>query len=415
VISSDASPRRKIDPERPIDHEHVEPEKEIRTPARRPSAETRQPVAKLTTVRNPISTRKPVRLSERMRASAAAEKKASAGPACGSKSVCLRSSGISIPGSWPKSSAPKSHQGSPYRAQKIGQGQQRKNPAKAAPKARLQRNHQKPKPWTAAGGARGLQPVSQRQFRSRRAKLEHLNPLYAAGGRGAVGAGEPTPASTGRRARLFAVADTPGKRWLAASARDSVRRFTSRNHRASIATRRKNVIALSEKTDRPSSASVVARATPRRESKHLPGRRPQDRQLSCLNMALWRAYDGGRQPMVFPRRQTVPEWAARQQTCLEVELGAGENHFRPNSMLHAHHWLILHGPLQPASRASRAARSCLINDLLPLAGEGRRRFCAKPSRSYHSTYIDCRGSPRRLKYSLFGRGFYSEVPEARVS
>jgi len=49
-------------------------------------------------------------------------------------------------------------------------------------------------------------------------------------------------------------------------------------------------------------------------------------------------------------------------TPLEVELGAGARHPRRISMLHAHHWLILHGRYTCLARRPRC-EVCLINDL----------------------------------------------------
>jgi endonuclease III len=180
-------------------------------------------------------------------------------------------------------------------------------------------------------------------------ELEHLNPytLLVA----VVLSAQATDAGVNRATRaLFAVADTPQK--MLALGEDKVRDYIKtiglyRN-------KAKNVIALSEKliTD---FGSEVPRT--RAELESLPGAGRKTANV-VLNMAF------GEHTMAVDThvfRVGNRTGLAPGNTPLEVELGL-ERVIPTEFMLHAHHWLILHGRYTCLARKPRC-ELCLINDL----------------------------------------------------
>ena len=296
---------------------------------------------------NAISTRKPVRLSERCGVTRAEN---SVGwSSAGSKSLpaviayqyipimakIIRSSGArksSVP-SVPKKPAKKAVKASP----------------KAAAKKRLSEEiSQKPKPWTPA-------EVYEAFSRFRKAnpepkgELEHLNPytLLVA----VVLSAQATDAGVNKATRaLFAVADTPQK--MLELGEEKVREYIKtiglyRN-------KAKNVIALSEKLIAEFGGEVPRT---RAEIETLPGAGRKTANV-VLNMA-YGEHTMAVDTHVF--RVGNRTGLAPGNTPLEVELGL-EKVIPSEFMLHAHHWLILHGRYTCLARKPRC-EVCLINDL----------------------------------------------------
>jgi endonuclease-3 len=206
----------------------------------------------------------------------------------------------------------------------------------------------KPKPWTAA-------EVYQAFSRFRTAnpepkgELEHRNPytLLVA----VVLSAQATDAGVNRATRaLFAVADTPQK--MLALGEDTVRDYIKtiglyRN-------KAKNVIALSEKLIAEFGGEVPRT---RAEIETLPGAGRKTAN-DVLNMAF------GQHTMAVDThvfRVGNRTGMAPGNTPLAVELGL-EKVIPSEFMLHAHHWLILHGRYICLARKPRCD-VCLINDL----------------------------------------------------
>jgi endonuclease-3 len=206
----------------------------------------------------------------------------------------------------------------------------------------------KPKPWTAA-------EVHEAFSRFRKAnpepkgELEHLNPftLLVA----VVLSAQATDAGVNRATRaLFAVADTPQK--MLALGEDTVREYIKtiglyRN-------KAKNVIALSEKLIAEFGGEVPRT---RAEIESLPGAGRKTANV-VLNMAF------GEHTMAVDThvfRVGNRTGMAPGDTPLAVELGL-EKIIPSEFMLHAHHWLILHGRYTCLARKPRC-EVCLINDL----------------------------------------------------
>jgi endonuclease III len=204
------------------------------------------------------------------------------------------------------------------------------------------------KPWTAA-------EVREAFSRFRRAnpepkgELEHLNPytLLVA----VVLSAQATDAGVNKATRaLFAVADTPQKMLALGEekVRDYIKTIGLYRNKA------KNVIALSEKLLAEFGGEVPRT---RAEIESLPGAGRKTANV-VLNMAFGEhtlAVD----THVF--RVSNRTGLALGKTPLEVELGL-ERVIPPEFMLHAHHWLILHGRYTCLARKPRC-EVCLINDL----------------------------------------------------
>jgi endonuclease-3 len=206
----------------------------------------------------------------------------------------------------------------------------------------------KPKPWTPA-------EVHEAFSRFRKAspepkgELEHLNPytLLVA----VVLSAQATDAGVNKATRaLFAVADTPSK--MIALGEEKVREYIKtiglyRN-------KARNVIALSEKLIAEFGGEVPRT---RAEIETLPGAGRKTANV-VLNMAF------GEHTMAVDThvfRVGNRTGLAPGNTPLEVELGL-EKVIPSEFMLHAHHWLILHGRYTCLARKPRC-EVCLINDL----------------------------------------------------
>ena len=204
------------------------------------------------------------------------------------------------------------------------------------------------RPWTPA-------EVHEAFSRFRKAnpepkgELEHLNPytLLVA----VVLSAQATDAGVNKATRaLFEVADTPQK--MLALGEEKLRDYIKTI--GLYRTKAKNVIALSEKLIAEFGGEVPRT---RAEIESLPGAGRKTANV-VLNMAFAErtmAVD----THVF--RVANRTGLAPGKAPLEVELGL-ERVIPPEFMLHAHHWLILHGRYTCLARKPRC-EVCLINDL----------------------------------------------------
>jgi endonuclease-3 len=206
----------------------------------------------------------------------------------------------------------------------------------------------KPKPWTPA-------EVHEAFSRFRKAnpepkgELEHLNPytLLVA----VVLSAQATDAGVNKATRaLFAVADTPEK--MLELGEEKVREYIKtiglyRN-------KARNVIALSEKLLAEFGGEVPRT---RAEIETLPGVGRKTANV-VLNMA-YGEHTMAVDTHVF--RVGNRTGLAPGDNVLEVELGL-EKVIPSEFMLHAHHWLILHGRYTCLARKPRC-EVCVINDL----------------------------------------------------
>jgi endonuclease-3 len=204
------------------------------------------------------------------------------------------------------------------------------------------------KPWTPAEVHEAF-----RRFREAnpepRGELEHLNPftLLVA----VVLSAQVTDAGVNKATRdLFPIADTP-ERMLALGEerlRDYIKTI------GLYRTKAKNVIALSEKLIFEFGGKVPRT---RAELESLPGAGRKTANV-VLNMAF------GQPTMAVDThvfRVGNRTGMAPGKTPLEVEQNL-ERVIPPEFMLHAHHWLILHGRYTCLARKPRC-EVCLINDL----------------------------------------------------
>jgi endonuclease-3 len=227
------------------------------------------------------------------------------------------------------------------RGKTVSAGRKPRSGKRAARSSRL-------RPWTAAEIREAFS-----RFRSAnpepKGELEHLNPytLLVA----VVLSAQATDAGVNKATRaLFAVADTPQK--MLALGEDKLR-----DHIKTIGLYRnkaKNVIALSEKLIAEFGGEVPRT---RAEIESLPGAGRKTANV-VLNMAF-----GERTLAVDTHVFRVGNRTglAPGSTPLEVELEL-ERVIPPEFMLHAHHWLILHGRYTCLARRPRC-EVCLINDL----------------------------------------------------
>jgi endonuclease III len=234
---------------------------------------------------------------------------------------------------------PKSKPAAPKRAKRAAS---RSVPARAAKKTF------KIKPWTPA-------EVYEAFSRFRKAnpepkgELEHLNPytLLVA----VVLSAQATDAGVNKATRaLFAVADSPQKMLALGEekVRDYIKTIGLYRNKA------KNVIALSEKLIADFGGEVPRTRT---ELESLPGAGRKTANV-VLNMA-YGEHTMAVDTHVF--RVGNRTGLAPGNNPLEVELGL-EKVIPAEFMLHAHHWLILHGRYTCLARKPRC-EVCLINDL----------------------------------------------------
>ena len=324
-----------IDPEGPIDDEHVEAEEAEYRP--RAHHQNRTPAAKLTAPTNDISTTKPVRLSERCGVSSAEN---SIGSGAGSKSLPAVIAAQYTPA-----------MAKITRSQRAKTTRVRSAPKKSAAKALPGRAARKPpkiKTMDGGGSARGLSRFRKANPEPK-GELEHLNAftLLVA----VVLSAQATDAGVNKATRaLFTVADTPQKMLALGEEklRDYIRTIGLYRNKA------KNVIALSEKLIGEFGGEVPRT---RAELEALPGVGRKTANV-VLNMAF------GEPTMAVDThifRVGNRTGLAPGKTPLEVELGL-EKVIPPEFMLHAHHWLILHGRYICMARKPRC-ELCLINDL----------------------------------------------------
>jgi endonuclease-3 len=204
------------------------------------------------------------------------------------------------------------------------------------------------KPWTSAEIYEAFS-----RFRNAnpepKGELEHLNPytLLVA----VVLSAQATDAGVNKATRaLFEVADTPQKMLALGEerVRDYIKTIGLYRNKA------RNVIALSEKLIAEFEGQVPRT---RAELESLPGAGRKTANV-VLNMAF------GEHTMAVDThvfRVGNRTGLAPGNTPLEVELGL-ERVIPPEFMLHAHHWLILHGRYTCLARKPRC-EVCLINDL----------------------------------------------------
>jgi endonuclease-3 len=222
-----------------------------------------------------------------------------------------------------------------------------KKTAKAVPKRGANKSP-KTKPWTAAEVYEAFSRFSKANPEPK-GELEHLNPytLLVA----VVLSAQATDAGVNKATRaLFAVADTPEK--MLELGEEKVREYIKtiglyRN-------KAKNVIALSEKLIAEFGGEVPRT---RAEIETLPGAGRKTANV-VLNMA-YGEHTMAVDTHVF--RVGNRTGLAPGNTPLEVELGL-EKVIPSEFMLHAHHWLILHGRYTCLARKPRC-EVCLINDL----------------------------------------------------
>jgi endonuclease-3 len=221
-------------------------------------------------------------------------------------------------------------------------------PARAAKKLPAKAKPVASRPWTPA-------EVYEAFDRFRKAnpepkgELEHLNPytLLVA----VVLSAQATDAGVNKATRaLFAVADTPQKMLALGEekVRDYIKTIGLYRNKA------KNVIALSEKLIVEFNSEVPRT---REQIESLPGAGRKTANV-VLNMAF------GERTMAVDThvfRVGNRTGLAPGNTPLDVELGL-ERVIPSEFMLHAHHWLILHGRYTCLARSPRC-EVCLINDL----------------------------------------------------
>ncbi|MGX9390930.1 endonuclease III [Nitrobacteraceae bacterium UC4446_H13] len=204
------------------------------------------------------------------------------------------------------------------------------------------------KPWTTAEVHEAFRRFQEANPEPR-GELEHLNPftLLVA----VVLSAQATDAGVNKATRnLFPIADTP-ERMLALGEerlRDYIKTI------GLYRTKAKNVIALSEKLIAEFGGKVPCT---RAELESLPGAGRKTANV-VLNMAF------GQPTMAVDThvfRVGNRTGMAPGKTPLEVEQNL-ERVIPPEFMLHAHHWLILHGRYTCLARKPRC-EMCLINDL----------------------------------------------------
>jgi endonuclease-3 len=206
----------------------------------------------------------------------------------------------------------------------------------------------KPKRWTEAEVVEAFTRF-QRANPDPRGELEHLNPftLVVAVALSA----QATDAGVNKATRhLFPIADTPQKMLALGEERlrDTIKTIGLYRNKA------KNVIALSRKLIDEFGGEVP---NTREALESLPGVGRKTANV-VLNMAF------GEPTMAVDThvfRVGNRTGLAPGKTPLEVELGL-EKIIPPRFMLHAHHWLILHGRYTCLARKPRC-EVCIINDL----------------------------------------------------
>jgi len=297
------------------------------------------PVTKLTTLKNSITARKPVRFSERCGVSSAEK-------ICGSLS---RS--ISLPELMAYQYIPimaKITRKAASRKSAVPTKTKKAKKAASKPKGPAKKSLKAIKPWTPAE----IHEVFSRFRKANpepKGELEHLNPytLLVA----VVLSAQATDAGVNKATReLFGVADTPQK--MLDLGEEKLRDYIKTI--GLYRTKARNVIALSAKLLSDFGGEVPRT---RAEIESLPGAGRKTANV-VLNMAF------GEHTMAVDThvfRVGNRTGLAPGKTPLDVELGL-EKVIPAEFMLHAHHWLILHGRYICLARKPRC-EVCLINDL----------------------------------------------------
>jgi endonuclease III len=216
------------------------------------------------------------------------------------------------------------------------------------PKRATKTSLRAPKPWTPAEIREAFERFRKANPEPK-GELEHLNPytLLVA----VVLSAQATDAGVNKATRaLFEVADTPQKMLALGEerVRDYIKTIGLYRNKA------KNVIALSQKLIDEFGGEVPRT---RAQIETLPGAGRKTANV-VLNMAF------GEHTMAVDThvfRVANRTGLASGETPLEVELGL-EKVIPAEFMLHAHHWLILHGRYTCLARKPRC-ELCLINDL----------------------------------------------------
>jgi endonuclease-3 len=314
------------------------------------------PAAKLIPPKNAITSRKPVRLSERCGVSSAENSTGSG--ASGSKPLPVVMTYQYIPFMAKIIRAQRAKKAQvrplPKKTAKAKAKPASKSGARSGAKSARAAKKSKPskakvsKPWTPEE----VREVFERFRKANpepRGELEHLNPftLLVA----VVLSAQATDAGVNRATReLFKVADTPQKMLELGEERlrDTIKTIGLYRNKA------KNVIALSQKLLADFGGEVPRT---RAEIESLPGAGRKTANV-VLNMA-YGEHTMAVDTHVF--RVGNRTGLAPGKTPLEVELGL-EKIIPSEFMLHAHHWLILHGRYTCLARKPRC-EVCLINDL----------------------------------------------------
>ena len=219
---------------------------------------------------------------------------------------------------------------------------------KASPARPVKPSLRAARPWTSAEVRDAFSRFAKANPEPR-GELEHLNPytLLVA----VVLSAQATDAGVNKATRpLFAIADTPQK--MIALGEERLREYIKTI--GLYRTKARNVIALSEKLIAEFGGEVPRT---RAEIESLPGAGRKTANV-VLNMAF------GEHTMAVDThvfRVGNRTGLAPGKTPLEVELGL-EKVIPAEFMLHAHHWLILHGRYTCLARKPRC-ELCLINDL----------------------------------------------------
>ncbi len=249
--------------------------------------------------------------------------------ACGADRALLSLMRLIIPASW--------------RARRPPDRLQETTAKKAA------RKSGKPKPWTAAGGRRGVPPLQDKRAPRRQTELKSVNPytllvaVVLSAQATDAGVNKATPA-------LFAAADTPEK--MAALGEERVRDFIKtiglyRN-------KAKNVVELSRRLVAEHGGQVPR---DREALEALPGVGRKTANV-VLNVAFGEPTIAVDTHIFRVGNRTN---MAPGLTPFEVELNL-EKVVPDKYKLHAHHWLILHGRYTCVARKPLCEK-CVINDL----------------------------------------------------
>lgn len=252
-----------------------------------------------------------------------------------------------IPANAPVKAAVKAPAKAKTGAAKTGAKMSVKTSAKA-PARPARKSLKAPKPWTPAEVRDAFTRFAEANPEPK-GELEHLNPftLLVA----VVLSAQATDAGVNKATRpLFAIADTPQK--MVALGEDKLRDYIKTI--GLYRTKAKNVIALSSMLIAEFGGEVPRT---RAEIESLPGAGRKTANV-VLNMAF------GEHTMAVDThvfRVGNRTGLAPGNNPLEVELGL-EKVIPAEFMLHAHHWLILHGRYTCLARKPRC-ELCLIKDL----------------------------------------------------